>query len=91
MLACVDSHEISEWIAYERAFGPLGLGYSERALLAIYEQLSLLSRMYGEVNFEDNPAEDAPMLPAPDQLYKWMIEGDVDFGVTFKNEYDYQP
>jgi hypothetical protein len=71
MLECVDSYEISEWMAYERAFGPLTGEYRDRALSAIYDQLLLANRMFGAVNFEDNPVpEDMPRLPHVDEVYR---------------------
>lgn len=77
MLACIDSYELSEWMAFERAFGPIGSEYNDRALMAIHEQLLLLCRMFGEVNFESNPIghPEKLRLPSPDEIYEKQNNG----------------
>lgn len=47
MLDRIDSHEISEWMAFERAYGPLGDEWSNEALAAIYDQLQVLCAVMG--------------------------------------------
>lgn len=39
----MDSRELSEWEAYERACGPMGFMYGNDALAAIHEQLQVLT------------------------------------------------
>lgn len=70
MLSCVDSHEIAEWMAYERAFGPIGTDYNDRALAAIHAQITQLCIMYAQVNSEDDIDADAfPSIPMPEEYY----------------------
>lgn len=71
MLECIDSYEISEWMAYEKAFGPIGPDYRDRALAAIHTQIRQLCIMYGQVHTDgDFDADDIPIIPMPDEIYK---------------------
>ena len=42
LLASLSAHEIAEWKAFERAFGPLGRSHVEEKLAEIHETLHLL-------------------------------------------------
>lgn len=68
MLASIPSYELSEWEAYERAFGPLGKSYTEQALAQIADTLAILLRLYGE-QFEENPVPEPQQFPRPPQWF----------------------
>lgn len=62
MLHRMSAREVSEWIAYEKATGPLR-GYDEDLLAAVHEQLQLLNHLTGAANAgDDNP------IPAPTKV-----------------------
>lgn len=88
MLEHVDSYEIGEWMAYERAFGPIGSDWSDAALMAIHSQLAVLNKMTGAAHFgENNPVQgDMPMLPKPSEFY---LKSDEDpDGLTVDDDID---
>lgn len=78
MLTCIDSYELTEWMAFERAFGPIGNEWRDHALGAIHQQLVIGNGMFGEVNFEDNPASDMSGLTPPSDWLKPEPEEDED-------------
>jgi hypothetical protein len=88
MLRHVDSDELSEWMAYERAFGPLGNEWTASALIAIYAQLQNavgILAVSGGADADD--IEEVPLHP-PTEFYKdpelrGIPEPDDD-----ENEYD---
>lgn len=67
MLACIDSPEIAEWMAFERAFGPIGHEWRDEMLASIHEQLQMLNFLYGAVNSEEdeNPVPEPIRMPRP--------------------------
>lgn len=68
MLRHVDSLELSEWMAYERAHGPLDDKWTAAALIAIYEQLQLANRIEAAKMTDDIP--DAVPLHPPTEFYR---------------------
>lgn len=73
LLRSMDSLEVSEWQAYERAFGPLGTTYSDDMLAHIHEQLQLLTHVLGAVNTpkgEENPVPAPKDVPRPPDVYQ---------------------
>lgn len=68
MLRHVDSLELSEWIAYERAYGPLDDKWTAGALIAIYEQLQLANRLEAAKRTDEVP-DPIPLHP-PTEFYK---------------------
>lgn len=75
MLECIDSYELAEWMAFERAFHPIGPDYRDEALAQIHDQLVLLNKMYGE-QFEDNPAEKLDRMIRPHEIMLPPSEGE---------------
>jgi hypothetical protein len=65
MLRHIDSFELAEWEAYERANGPLDNKWTALALNAIYEQLQLANRIEAAKRTEDVP-EPVPLPPPTD-------------------------
>lgn len=68
LLDRIDSHEISEWMAFERAFGPLGDEWSNEALAAIYDQLQILCAVMG------SDADRVPLRRASE----WSLDPEED-------------
>lgn len=70
MLRHVDSDELAEWMAYERAFGPLGDEWTASALIGIYEQLQIGNQIAAAkvMDADDVPAS-VPLHP-PTEFYK---------------------
>lgn len=72
MLEHVGSYELAEWMAYERAFGPINNEWRDNATSAIYSQLQLMTKLLGQGFFGDeNPIkeDEMPELPMPKQVY----------------------
>lgn len=70
MLRHVDSDEIGEWIAYERAFGPLDSKWQDGALIAIYEQLQLANRISAARVMDVDDIPDPVSLHPPTEFYR---------------------
>lgn len=71
MLRHIDSDELGEWMAYERAYGPLDTKWSDGALIAIYEQLQLGNRISAARVLEDPDDIPAPVpLHPPTEYFK---------------------
>lgn len=87
LLAVVPAYELTEWEAYERAFGPIGRHYSDEALATIADTLSILLRLYGE-QFEDNPIPEPRKYPRPHEWYSQVEEDDsvdqAEFDLNFR-------
>ena len=73
LLTKLDSREIAEWMAYERAFGPVGNMYTHATLGSIQEQLQLVAFLQGGM-FEENPAPEPQRWPRPDELLAGQLE-----------------
>lgn len=56
MLRRMSSYELSQWAAYEQAFGPLGTSYADDLLAGIFEAVQA---SYRDVE-EDGPVEHFP-------------------------------
>lgn len=70
LLASMDSAEISEWQAYERAFGPLDRAYGDDMLARIHEQLQLLTHVQGAAGGgKDNPIPEPKRVPRPPDVF----------------------
>lgn len=69
MLDRISAKEVSEWMAYEKATGPLGHQYSDDLLAHIHEQLQNLSYITG-AQYEDNPAGLPKRIPRPYQIHE---------------------
>lgn len=48
LLYALDSREIAEWQAFERAYGPLGRSYGDEKLAEIHETLQLLISVHAK-------------------------------------------
>lgn len=77
LLSKLDSYEVTEWMAYERAFGPIGDMYIHATLSSIQEQLQLVAYLQGG-QYSENPAPEPQRWPRPDQLLKGQL---VDEGM----------
>jgi hypothetical protein len=75
MLNHIDSYELTEWMAFERAFGPMGTEWRDYALGAIYQQLQMANGMFGQVNYESNPAADMEPITPPTE---WLLMRDAE-------------
>lgn len=64
MLSRVSSYELTEWMAFEQAYGPLGSRYNGEMLAAIHEQLQFANKMAGG---EDYP--EPKQVPRPNEYY----------------------
>lgn len=70
LLHSMDSAEISEWQAYERAFGPLDHAYGDDMLARIHEQLQLLTHVQGAAGAgKDNPIPAPKRVPRPPDVF----------------------
>lgn len=79
MLTCIDSHEIAEWRAFEKAFGPLRDEWRDEALASIHEQLQLIARLIGQGFFgEESPVTEFAPVPRPAETF--LHEDEVPAG-----------
>lgn len=80
MLASVNSHEIAEWKAYERAFGPIDNHWVNVALQAIHHELRVGNRMFQGAQWGDEkgPIKEWVELPRPDQILKTPEQLELD-------------
>jgi hypothetical protein len=86
LLVRISSHEIAEWQAYERAFGPIGSAYGDDVLAAIHEQLQTVCFLLG-AQMEENPMPVPQRVKRPMQLY--LVNDDDDDSVS-QAEFDSQ-
>ena len=79
LLDSVTAFELSEWEAYERAFGPLGPQYRDNALAEIHEQLQMIAYILGAANTgkdQDNPVPEPKQVPRPHEVFQRKDVGD---------------
>lgn len=70
LLASIDSRELTEWMAFEQAYGPVDDGYANDTLAAIHEQLQSIAVMVG-AQLEDNPAPEPRHYPRPVEVFTY--------------------
>lgn len=63
----MDSREYSQWMAFERAYGPVGNEWSDEALASIQEQLQQLSYLLSQAKFTDKTHRKGP-VPKPERF-----------------------
>lgn len=88
LLSTVDSFELSEWIAYEKAFGPLGNDYTHEVLASMHELQQALLHLYG-AQLERNPIPVPKRFPRPDEAFQ-NFDLDYDPEVVSQAEFDTQ-
>ena len=84
----IDSHELAEWQAYERAFGPIGTVYNDDVLAAIHEQLQTGNFLAG-AQMEENPIPQPKRVKRPTELFK--VPEDQEDGMSideFNTQFD---
>lgn len=78
MLERIPSYELTEWEAYERAFGPLGSVYSENKLADMHE---LLQAILLSFSAEDGKGT-VKHQPRPHEVYDAIVEASVEANMT---------
>jgi hypothetical protein len=63
----MDSYEFSQWMAFERATGPINGEWSDEALASIQEQLQQLSYLLSQAKFTDKTHRKGP-VPKPERF-----------------------
>lgn len=63
----MSSYELSQWMAFERAHGPIGSEWSDEALAAVQEQLQQLSYLLSQAKFTDKTHRKGP-VPKPERF-----------------------
>lgn len=58
--------EYSQWMAFERAYGPLRSEWSDDALASIHEQLQQIAYLMGQAHFTDKTHKRGP-VPKPER------------------------
>ena len=70
LLERVDSRELTEWMAFEKAFGPLGNDYEKEALATIQDSLNALMFLTGQISYgQKNPVPEPTKFPRPHQAF----------------------
>lgn len=77
-LARISSLELTEWAAYERAYGPINDRWRDDVLAMIHEALQQIMRLQGAAHFtsekrKNNPVPEPKKIPRP-----WNLYGDVE-------------
>lgn len=81
MIASMSSRELAEWIAYERATGPLGPQWRDEAAAALHEQLQVLCAISAE-DYDRNP------YPRPHETYIPEDDDEIDVYIGGEDEDD---
>ncbi len=68
LLRSIDSQEIAEWQAYEKAFGPLGAMYTQELLAKQVDQQQLQNYLAG-AQFDENPVPEPVKTLRPNEVY----------------------
>lgn len=87
LLARIDSYELAEWEAFERAFGPLGNEYTQETLASILDTLNLLLHLTGN-QYEENPIPVPTRHKRPPEVFRDMTTQDDE--VMDRAEFDSQ-
>lgn len=71
----MDSYEYSQWMAFERANGPINGEWSAEALSNLHEQLQSIAYLLGQAHFTDKthkrgPIEKPERYPRPYEYLK---------------------
>jgi hypothetical protein len=91
MLHSMDSYEYSQWIAFERAHGPIFGEWDAEALANIQEQLQQISFLLSQAHFTDKthrrgPVEKPERFPRPDEFMKKRFPSPVENFDEFDEE-----
>ena len=86
LLNSMDSMEFSQWLAFERAFGPLGPEWDVEATSSIHEQLQQIAYLLGQAHFTDKTHRRGPIpkperYPRPYEAIKSppsLVDADID-------------
>lgn len=62
----MDSMEYSQWMAFERAHGPINGEWDQEALANIMEQLHTIAYLLGQAHFTDKTHRRGP-IPKPER------------------------
>lgn len=73
----MDSLEVAEWKAFERAHGPIGREWEHETLASIQELLQNLCRLMGG-QYEENPAPEPKRYPRPNAFFEPREEEDPE-------------
>lgn len=70
----MDSYEFSQWMAFERAHGPISGEWNANALAEIHEQLQQISYLLGQAHFTDKthkrgPVDKPERYPRPNEAF----------------------
>lgn len=66
MLNSMDSIEYSQWMAFERANGPINGEWNQEILASIQEQLQSIAYLLGQAHFTDKTHKRGP-IPKPER------------------------
>jgi hypothetical protein len=69
MLARIPSYELTEWKAYERAFGPLGQFYETDVMAAMHEQLQHIAALLTQ-----DGKGSVEHIPRPMEVWKTVLD-----------------
>lgn len=83
MLYRVSSRELSEWMAYEQAFGPIGPRYDSELLAGIHEQMQFANKMTGG---EEYP--EPRKVPRPTEFFLPPEDEEVMSVEEFNRQFD---
>lgn len=86
MLHSMDSVEYSQWMAFERANGPINGEWSQEAQANVAEQLHTIAYLLGQAHFTDKTHKRGP-IPKPEH-YPRPHESLKKYGSDFIDEID---
>jgi hypothetical protein len=67
MLNSMDSMEYSQWLAYERAHGPINGEWDREATAILVEKLHTIAYLLGQAHFTDKTHKKGP-IPPPERF-----------------------
>lgn len=86
MLNSMDSVEFSQWMAFERAHGPINGEWTSETLANAVEQLHTIAYLLGQAHFTDKTHKRGP-IPKPER-YPRPNESLRKNGSSFADEVD---
>lgn len=88
MLQVIDSHELAEWMAYEKATGPIDSRWRDVALMAICEQLRTANNLTMVKAIGEDADVDERRLPKPEEFFRDLDEQGKVLDGDFEDDED---
>jgi hypothetical protein len=95
VMACLSARQFSEWMAYEKAFGPIDRNYDQEMLAQLHELLQVNNQLTGAAitkKGKKNPAGKFRRVPRAHEMFDpHFDEDDFDEEEEEENEFGERP